>query len=93
MSFYILKITASNTTDPESREVIIRYDKDLKHGKIHFLALDYKMASNLYSRNTGQEPPEILNVDVTCYNERGQIAFYNSRTLHSSNYVEQTQVA
>lgn len=80
--FYILKINALNseetTTDPG---VIIKYNKDPHHGKIHFIALDHKMASNIYKRKSGHPEADRYRIQITCYDGHRNVTYLNTREV------------
>ncbi|GAA0890513.1 hypothetical protein GCM10009122_01910 [Fulvivirga kasyanovii] len=80
--FYTLKINAvhGNST-PTENEVTIKFNKAPQHGKIHFVALDHKMASNIYRRKTGHQKADKYQVEITCYDNEQRVTYLNSREI------------
>ncbi|MBL6447141.1 hypothetical protein JMN32_12540 [Fulvivirga sp. 29W222] len=80
--FYTLKINAVHgSSTPDRSEVTIKFNKDHQHGKIHFIALDHKMTSNIYRRKTGQQTADKYQVEITCYDNQQRVTYLNSREI------------
>ncbi|ELR73050.1 hypothetical protein C900_00130 [Fulvivirga imtechensis AK7] len=82
--FYTLKINALAEKNHSKNEVLIKFNKDPRHGKIHFITLDYKMTSNIYKRKTGQQA-EKYQIEITCYDNGEKVTYLNTRKVFCKN--------
>ena len=82
--FYTLKINALKTSrmaDKPGHAVTVKFNKDASHGKIHFVALDHRMASNIYYRQTGILHDSNYQIEVACYDNSEDIVYMNTKEI------------